>query len=47
MDLKLNESHIKFLETTKEQEQSVSHSFWSEKHPGIKLSWNVQGFTLP
>lgn len=38
MDLELNESHLKILETVKEQEQSLSLIFWSKEHPGIKLA---------
>lgn len=42
MDFKLNEIHLIFLETAKEQEQSLSLTFWSKQHPGMK-----EGFTLP
>lgn len=39
MDLKLNEIHLKFLETAEEQEQSLSLSFQSKQH----LAWNLHG----
>ena len=46
-DLKLNESNLKFPENAKKQERSLSLIFWSKQHPGIKLAWNMKGFTLP